>query len=54
MNAENILEIVQRQRSLDNYEYNYSIFLNGVSVDDESKSLHDGDEVILVPIAAGG
>ena len=54
VNVENILEIIQRQRLLNNYNYDYTIFLNGVSVEDESKSLRDGDEVVLVPIVAGG
>jgi ATP sulfurylase len=54
INAENISEIVRRQRLLDNYEYAYLIILNGTNTNDELKSLHDGDEVILVPIATGG
>ena len=52
--VENIAELVQRQRQIDNYEYTYSIFLNGVMVDEPLKRLRDGDEVILIPIAAGG
>jgi molybdopterin converting factor small subunit len=54
IDAENVSEIVRRQRLLDNYEYAYLIFLNGASTNDELKSLRDGDEVILVPIATGG
>jgi molybdopterin converting factor small subunit len=54
IDAENLLEIVQRQRLLDNYEFDYFVFLNGTSSNDELKSLNDGDEVILVPIATGG
>lgn len=54
VNAENISEIVRHQRQLDNYEYDYSVFLNGVKVNDEWKSLRDGDEVTLIPITSGG
>jgi molybdopterin converting factor small subunit len=54
INAENVSEIVRRQRRLDNYEYTYLIILNGTNTNDQLKSLHDGDEVILVPIVAGG
>ena len=54
INAKNVLEILQHQRRLTNYEYDYSIFLNGARVDDESQILRDGDEVILIPILSGG
>jgi molybdopterin converting factor small subunit len=54
INAENLLQIVQRQRLLDNYEFGYFVFLNGKSASDGSKGLNDGDEVILIPIATGG
>jgi molybdopterin converting factor small subunit len=54
INAENVSEIVRRQRRLDNYEYTYLVILNGTNTNDQLKSLHDGDEVILVPIVAGG
>jgi molybdopterin converting factor small subunit len=54
INAENVLEIVRRQRLLDNYEYAYLVLVNGTSTNDELKRLHDGDEVTLVPIATGG
>ena len=54
INAETVLEIVQHQRRLDNYEWDYAVFINGVSVGDEMKNLSDYDEVILVPIAIGG
>ena len=55
VNVENIMEIIQRIESRYPRDYyTFAIFLNGVSVDDESKSLRDGDEVILVPIMSGG
>lgn len=54
INADNISEIVQHQQYIDNYAYDYLIFLNSVAVDDKLKSLRDGDEVILVPVVAGG
>jgi len=54
VNAENVLEIVQHQKLLDDYRFNYTIFLNGVNLDNESKQLYEGDEVILVPIMSGG
>ena len=54
INAENVSEIVSSQRRFDNYEYDYQVFLNGVKVDDDSKRLKDGDEVILISIAGGG
>jgi molybdopterin converting factor small subunit len=54
INAENALEVVRRQRQLDNYEYDYLVYLNGARTNDELKSLHDGDEVVLVPIVTGG
>lgn len=54
VNTDRLSEIVRHQKLLDNYAYDYLIFINGVSVDDDSKSLHDGDEVLLVPIAVGG
>jgi molybdopterin converting factor small subunit len=34
--------------------YTFSIFLNGVKENDESKNLQDGDEVVLVPVFSGG
>ena len=54
VDAENVFEIVRRQRLLDNYEYAYLVLVNGTSTNDELKRLHDGDEVTLVPIATGG
>lgn len=54
IDAENILELTRRQRLLDNYEYDYFVFVNGIRTNDELKGLQNGDEVVLVPIATGG
>ena len=54
LDTDNISEIIRRQKLLDNYEYDYLIFINGVRVDNKSKSLHDGDEVLFVPFVVGG
>ena len=57
INVENIWEIIQRIESKYPRDYyTFAIFLNGISVreNDESKSLRDGDEVVLVPIFSGG
>ena len=57
INAENIWEIIQRIESKYPRDYyTFAIFLNGVSVreNDESKSLRDGDDVVLIPIFSGG
>lgn len=57
INADNIWEIIHHIESKYPRDYyTFAIFLNGVSVreNDQSKSLHDGDEVVLVPIFSGG
>lgn len=55
MNAENIREIVQHieSRYPPDY-YSFAIILNGISADDQSKRLRDGDEVVIIPIMSGG
>lgn len=56
VNVENMSEIIQRieSRHPQNHYFTFDIFLNGVSVSDKSKSLHDGDEVVIVPFMSGG
>jgi len=57
INAENIWEIIQRIESKYPRDYyTFAIFLNGISVkeNDGSKSLRDGDKVVLIPIFSGG
>ena len=53
--VENITEIIQRLefRYPRDY-YTYAILLNGVKVDESSKSLREGDEVIVIPTMSGG
>jgi len=51
----NIAEIIQLLESRYPRDYyRYIIFLNGVKIDDESKSLQDGDQVVVTPILSGG
>jgi len=51
----NIAEIIQLLESRYPRDYyRYIIFLNGVKIDDESKSLQDGDEVVVTTILSGG
>jgi len=55
VNAENITTIIQLLESRYPRDYyRYIIFLNGVKVEDESKSLQDGDEVVVIPVLSGG
>jgi molybdopterin converting factor small subunit len=55
LNAKNIWEIIQHIESRYPFDYyTFAILLNGVHVDDKSKNLHDGDEVVIVPIMSGG
>lgn len=55
MNVENIWGIIQRIESkYPSDYYTLNIFLNGISVNDKLKNLHDGDEVVIVPIMSGG
>jgi molybdopterin converting factor small subunit len=54
MIVENISELIQHIESKYPQEYYaFNIFLKGKTVDDKSKNLHDGDEVIIVPIMSG-
>jgi len=55
VDAENIMAIAQilESRYPRDY-YRYIIFLNGVKVEDESKILQDGDEVVVIPVLSGG
>lgn len=54
--VENISEIIKRieSRFPQDHYFNYDIFLNGIKVEEKSKSLSDGDEVVIVPIMSGG
>jgi molybdopterin converting factor small subunit len=55
IDAENLWDVllcVESKYPQDYYSLN--IFLNGVSVDDKSKSLRDGDDVVIIPIMSGG
>ncbi len=53
--AEKLWEILRRVESRYPRDYyTFSIFVNGVKENDESKNLQDGDEVVLVPIFSGG
>ena len=55
LNLENTGEIVQRIESRYPRDYyTFAIFLNGAKLDDESKILHDGDEIIIMPVMSGG
>lgn len=55
LDVENLKEIIQSLESkYPSEHYSLSIFLNGISVDDLSKSLSDGDEVVIVPVMSGG
>lgn len=55
MKAENIQEIIQRlETKYPPDYYTFAIFLNGTSVDDKSRSLRDGDEVVIAPVMSGG
>ena len=55
MEAENIREIIQHLETKYPPDYYiFAIFLNGKSVDDKSRSLRDGDEVVIAPVMSGG
>lgn len=55
VNVEKLWQIMRRvELRYPRDYYTFSIFLNGVRESDESKSLCDGDEVVLVPIFSGG
>jgi len=55
INVESIWEIIQHIESAYPRDYyTFAIFLNGISVDDKSKNLRDGDEVVVVPVMSGG
>ena len=55
INAENLRQIIQHIESKYPPDYySFAIFLNGISADDKSKNLSDGDEVVVVPIMSGG
>jgi len=53
--AKNIQEIVKHIESKYPPDYySFAILLNGVNADDKSKILHDGDEVVIIPVMSGG
>jgi len=53
--ADSVSEIIRRVESIYPRDYYaFAVFLNGVSVDDNSRRLCDGDEVVVVPIMSGG
>jgi molybdopterin converting factor small subunit len=55
INANSTLEIIQSiETRYPEGVYTFNIFVNGVSVDSKPKELHDGDEVIVVPVISGG
>jgi len=55
MKAENIREIIQHlETKYPPDYYSFAIFLNGTSVDDKSRSLRDGDEVVVAAVMSGG
>ena len=55
VNASNTQEIIQsiETKYPEDY-YTFNILVNGVGVDTKSKNLHDGDEVVVVPVMSGG
>lgn len=55
INASNLQEIILRiETKYPEGYYTFSIFVNGVGVDTKSMNLHDGDEVVIVPVMTGG
>jgi molybdopterin converting factor small subunit len=55
INANSTQEIIQSiETKYPEGHYTFNIFVNGVSVDTKPKELHDGDEVIIVPVMSGG
>lgn len=55
VNVENIQEIIHRLESKYPQDYyTFNIFLNGANVNGKSKTLRDGDEVVIFPIMTGG
>jgi molybdopterin converting factor small subunit len=55
INANNTQEIIQSiETKYPEGYYTFNIFVNSVSVDTKPKELHDGDEVIIVPVMSGG
>lgn len=53
--AENIQEIIQHlETKYPPDYYTFAIFLNGKSVDDKSRNVRDGDEVVIAPVMSGG
>ena len=54
-NANNTQEIIQSiETKYPEGYYTFNIFVNGVGLDTKSKDLHDGDEVVIVPVMSGG
>jgi molybdopterin converting factor small subunit len=55
INAETIGEIVQHlEAKYPPDYYTFTIFLNGTSTNDKSRSLRDGDEIMIVHAMSGG
>ena len=55
IDVENIREIIQRlELEYPQDYYSYNIFVNGITLDEKSRNLRDGDEVVIVPILSGG
>ena len=55
INVKDLGEILQRlELKYPQDYYTFNIFLNGILVDDTSKTLHNGDEVAIIPIMSGG
>ena len=55
INTSNLQEIIRSMETKypEDY-YTFNIFVNGIGVDIKSKDLHDGDEVVIVPVMSGG
>lgn len=56
INVDNISEIIRQieMKYPEDQYFNFNIFLNGLEANDKSKSLQDGDEVVIVPVMVGG
>jgi molybdopterin converting factor small subunit len=55
VNASNLQEIIRSiEIKYPEGYYTFSIFVNGVGADPKSINLHDGDEVVIVPVMSGG
>lgn len=55
INASNLQEIIRSiETKYPEGYYTFSIFVNGVGADTKSTNLHDGDEIVIVPVMTGG